>query len=260
MNNRFLSIPSSEELQDAADRITDHSVSQLRKIKSDLLELMRPVQEIQELMSKAVQISQGATTQSSFTFNGKTFGKKKIELGYNELTAERERLFAEKFTEWDKHFCAFHLSLSKKIGKNIELSDLYIQHAAITKFFKSVTQLKQRIYHELEDLQNREEVEQTEVNTFGHRVSDLVMSLNTELDALEEINFVPLSNIETVAELRQAIIDDGSFKKEKGPIFENGGFNRILATLDSAISHCQRIDQKSISAILLKHQELHEGI
>ncbi len=51
-----------------------------------------------------------------------------------------------------------------------------------------------------------------------------------------------------------------NLKRETGPIFENGGFNRLLTNLETAIQHCQRIDQKSIGVILSKHSELEKTI
>ena len=84
----------------------------------------------------------------------------------------------------------------------------------------------------------------------------MMQTLNKEMEMFNSIEFVPLTNIENVDELKMAIIDGGRFTVDAGNIFENGGFDKVATQLENAPIHCQRIDQKSIGAILNFHQEI----
>ncbi len=257
--NRFLQIPEPEELKQQSI-LTEISKAQLKKIKSELKDLMKPIKDIEALMTKANDISQGISKESSFAFNDEIFKKKNLQEGYNLLIAEREKMFTENFKSWDASFCSFHLALAKKVSKEKELNDLYLQHTELSNIYRAAVATKNNFYSELNNLQTREEVTQAEVNRFGHSVNDRFVGLNKELDKLDTITFVKLPNIDDVSELKEAIIENGVFEKENGNIFENEGFGRILNKLENVIVHCQRIDQKSIGVILAFHHELHDTL
>ena len=87
-----------------------------------------------------------------------------------------------------------------------------------------------------------------------------VEELNDSLSLFDNMEFVPMPNIETVVELKEAIVTDGKFMREAGDIFNNGGFDKIIANIENAIIQCQRIDQKSIGVILAFHKKLHNGL
>lgn len=105
-------------------------------------------------------------------------------------------------------------------------------------------------------LQTRTDVEQSEIFGFGRKVIGWIADLNLKLLDFENIKFIPLPNIDTKDELKNAIIEDGVFPVEKGDIFENGGFDRILQSIENSLMYCQRVAQKSIGMILTKHKEL----
>jgi len=105
-------------------------------------------------------------------------------------------------------------------------------------------------------LQSKGEVTETDVRNLGLRVRKLFVKCNDEMQILDQIDFVPMPNIETIEELKNAIVDDGEFKSKQGKIFENGGFDEIVNTLENAGVHCQRIDQKSVGMILDFHKSL----
>lgn len=254
--NRFLHIATKEELEIEAATILQPSTSRFEKLKTDLLALMNPVKEIESLMIKAQQIAEGTTKENSFSFNGVSYKKKNLQEGYTVLLSQREVLFEESFKEWDLAFCAFHLALAKKAGKEPKLIKLYNQHTALNRIYLTLVRVKNTIAEELNNLQSRDDVTQQEVSYFGERVNNLVESLIKEMASLDEIIFVPMPNIENIDELKEAIVEGGSFKKETGLMFENGGFNRIYGAIENAVIHCQRIDQKSIGEILSFHKEL----
>jgi len=254
--NRFFSIPVMEELDKEAQTQIINSTA-LSKIKSDLALLMTPVKEIESLMEQAAQIAQGTTKISSFSFNGETYKKRNLQEGYTKLMTEREKLFNESFKEWDQTFCAFHLQLAKEQNQEKELQNLYIQHQHISALYRQAAHVKSSIYNRLQELQSRE-VEQNEVLSFGYAVNNQITDLNKRLNDFNSIAFVSLPNIHNLQELKEAIIENGEFIEEKGNLFEGGGFERQMTRLESAINHCQRIEQKNIGVILKFHHELQE--
>jgi Zn-dependent protease with chaperone function len=256
--NRFMNIPEIGSIQNELDKI-HLKTSTYDKLKSDLDILMQPVKDIETLMAKAGEIAGGTTKDNSFAFKGKTYKKKTIQEGYNELVTERENLFSETFAEWDKQFCVFHLALAKEKGEYNHLKNLYLQHQELTNFYKKAVAIKNTIYNELAQIQSRE-VTESDVRKFGFRVNDLVTSLNEDLDNFDKMTFVELPNIDEVNDLKQAIIDGGEFKKQSGNIFENGGFNVLLTAIENAIIHCNRLDQKSLGVILDYHKKLHKQL
>jgi hypothetical protein len=253
--NRFLNIEDINDLEKKAQRI-EQPLKEIEKLKTDLLILMKPIEEIESLMLKAQQISEGTALENSFSFKGNTYTKKKLQEGYEILVEEREKLFNESFKEWDTSFCSLHLGLADKTSRKYELIDLYNQHAAITRVYKSLIKVKNTIYRELNNIQSKEDVTQLEVLAFSETINEKTFGLNKEIESLDNINFVPMPNIDSVKELKEAIVENGSFVKEKGPIFENGGFDKIINRIENAVVHCQRLDQKSIGVILLFHKEL----
>jgi len=256
--DRFLHIPEKEEL--TAPAITTHSHRELiTALKMELTDLMKPVEKIQSLMTKAQQIAEGTTTEKSFSYGGVSYGKNELESGYNLLMVKREELFDKHFKSWDIAFCSLHLALARHAQLENQLAKLYTQHNTLNAIYKKLVATRNGISTELQKIQDRDDLTQSEVNDFGKKVNNSMINLNPTIDTLDHQNFVPLPNIQTVQELKQAITEGGAFRKETGPIFENGGFERIGNNLETAIMHCQRLDQKSIAAILLLHEEIIEA-
>jgi hypothetical protein len=112
----------------------------------------------------------------------------------------------------------------------------------------------------LQGLQKRNDIEQSELTDFSNFIDNCLVDLNKRLTAFDQFHFMPLPNIDNMEELREALIEGGQFKREYGKIFENGGFDRIGRQIESAVVHCQRIDQKSVAAILEMHGELEKEI
>ncbi|WP_353778029.1 M48 family metalloprotease [Winogradskyella sp. 3972H.M.0a.05] len=254
--NRFLNIPDIDSNELNLETV-DTSKIVLDNLKAELKSLMDPIRDLETLMDKAGAIAQGTTKENVLSFKDRSFKKKNIQEGYELILNERESLLVNSFKEWDKSFCTFHLALAKKHNQLDTLSNLYSQHVKLSDFFRDAVNIKGTIITELNNLQNSEPT-QTTIHKFGYRVNELITSLNEKLEALESDKFVPLPNIESPKELREALTEDGSFKEEKGNIFDNGGFNRLFTALENSIVHCQRIDQKSVGAILEAHNSLHQ--
>jgi len=253
--NRFLEVPDKATLEkEAAKQATQTST--LERLKTELNTLMAPITELEALMEKAQQIAQGTTKEKAFSIHGITYNKKSLQQGYQYLLNQREKHFTENFKDWDLAFCSFHYALAQKAGKVITLSEIYSQHQSIVKLYKTISGTKNRIYQKVSDAQAQGAITQEMVTALGRTIKNAVLALNDELQLLDNHTFVPMPNIDTVSELKNAIVDGGKFKQEVGNIFENGGFDRIANQLENAMTHCQRIEQKSVGYILKFHKEL----
>ncbi len=254
--NRFLHIEDSQELMNTATLKKDITKSSFKELKEHLKTLMEPIREIELLMQKAVEISNKTTTETKIEFKGKSFTKKNISEGYNMLQLEREKLFNDTFKPWDIEFCAIHLKLANQINKKQELLDIYHQHKIITEIYKAIINTKSNIYTEFEQLQQQGNIEENTVRNFSSKVKSWISDLNKEITKIDAIKFIPMSNIDDSEEFKTNIIDGGQFKNRGGNIFETGAFNEILNELESAGSHCQRLEQKNIGLILMFHKQL----
>ncbi|KAA3634193.1 MAG: hypothetical protein DWQ02_11780 [Bacteroidetes bacterium] len=254
--NRFFFIPTEEEMEAAILKMPAPSVEDLQKLKAELLELMKPIAEIENLMARAQQISAGTTKEKSFSFEGKEYDKKTLAEGYNLLMSKREEIFASKFKAWDTTFCSLHMALARKTDKGQGLTRLYEQHRLITELYLHMVNVKATIFGELNDIQARNDVTEVEVSAFGRRVKNLILSINDTLKKFDDATFVPLSNIDDVREFKEAIVEDGEFKNIPGSLWENDGFNKMVGILENGIVHAQRVEQKSVSEILLYHKEV----
>ncbi|TCK66854.1 Zn-dependent protease with chaperone function [Winogradskyella wandonensis] len=252
--NRYLNIPDLDKIDSTSKEINVDS-SKLKTLKEELTKLMQPVKDIELLMEKANQIASGTTKEKTFAFKEKSYTKKTLQEGYMNLLSEREKILNENFKAWDTEFCNYHYALAKQKNKASELKKIYKQHQLLSDFYRASVNVKNTIVNELNALQSRE-VTENDVRRFGYRVNDLALSLNAELDKFDTMEFVSLPNIDTIQELKEAIIEGGEFKKQTGNIFENGGFNILYTAVENATVHCQRIDQKSIGLILDFHNQL----
>ena len=221
-----------------------------------MTQLKHPVRELEGIMQKAQHIAEGTITEKSFLFDGIEYDKKSLNDGYSKVTQEREKLFNESFKDWDKEFFGAHYQKAKIQNIEDRLFKIYQQHKALIRFYKFLVVTKNKIYEELARIQQQEGVTQSQVNDFGDRVNGKVDGLNVELSKLLENDFTSLPNVHSKEELANAIITDGKFLNERGPMFENGGFDRILNQIENAVMHCQRLDQKSIASILEFHKSL----
>ena len=258
--DRFMHVPELSELKKAAAKVEVPNLGMLDNLKSELKILMQPAKEIEELMSKAQQIAQGTAKEKSFSFKGIEYTKKNLENGYTFLLNQREEIFNENFKQWDTSFCALHYAIADGAGKTAELEAHYQQHDCLTKLYKKITGIKNSIYQSVNNLQEREDVTQAQVHSLTENIKQMADAINDELKALETISFVPMPNIDSIQELKEAIVEGGVFKREQGNIFENGGFNTIMSNIETAILSCQRIDQKSIGTILSFHKKLQEQL
>ena len=258
--NRFLHIETPENLRHEAIRNQNVTAEVVKSHKKELLMLMKPVQDLEALMIKANQIAQGAVVENSFVFKDKEYKKKDLNEGYQLIMNEREELFNSSFKDWDTSFCGFHLALAKRTAKAEALLQIYTQHHTITQVYKNFVTCKNTIFTQLNELQAKGDVEEAEVTILTSSIKRQVEELNDSLSLFDNMVFIPMPNIDSIIELKEIIVTEGKFKREAGAIFENGGFDKMIGTIDNAIMQCQRIDQKSIGVILTFHKELQNGL
>ena len=247
--NRFIAIPefNIEDVPDFEGNFTET----LDQLKKELTELMIPVKEIETKMLKVQQISSREIKEKSFEYKGVEYPKKKLQECYSLLFSDRDILLNGSFTNWDKSFVTVHLKVAKKLQLENQLLAIYEQHKKIIDVYQNLIAAKNKILNGINDIQSHNDVTQWMVNNLVEDIKRHIEEVNKKLDEFDAITFVPLSNIDSVHELKEAIFENGGkIKKENGPIFEDGGLNRIIAALDSGISHCNRIENKSIDVIL----------
>lgn len=252
--NRYLNIPDLDKIEESSSGIALNQ-TRIKTLKNELKELMLPIKAMETLMEKANNIASGTTKEKTFAFKEKTYTKKTLQDGYLDIIKEREKLLNETFIEWDKNFCHYHFALAKKHKREKELKNIYTQHRLLSEFYRYISGVKNTIINEVNEMQTKELTEQ-DVKRFGYKINDLVFALNDELEKFDTISFMPLPNIDSIQELKETIIDSGEYKKQSGNIFKNGGFNILYTAVENSVNHCQRIDQKSVSAILEFHKNL----
>ena len=252
-------IPEDDELEKVVNEFDETNKDFLGEHKGVLSELMNEVTDMQELMQTAVSIAQGTSNQKSFTFQGETFQKDTLESGYQKLAENLNKKLNEGFIDWDKKYCGYHLKLAKEIGKEPKLKSILNQHRMLTGIYQTINIEKSRIFQHLEAIQQKDDLTESELNSFGRNITSTILDFNKLLDRLDIKNFVPLPNIENIQDLKEAITENGVFIKEKGPIFENGNIGKVLNSLEQTTANLQRIDQKSVSVLLEFCEPLNES-
>lgn len=255
-NDRFLTIPEQEDLRLATAALKGAKRATTREMKESLASLMAPVKEIEQLMRKAQQISEGTTKEAGFAFNGKQYGKNSLQAGWDELAKARDEHFNGPLKEWDKAYCAAHLLLAEEQGKSQDLERRYAQHRALNAIFQRLVGARNFAVTEVQRLQGMGEVSKEIVRGVVQDINARVADANKQIKALANGHLVPLPNIASTSELQEAIMPGGQIREGSVVMFENGDFGRLMNDLDRAIAHCQRVDSKSIIGVLQAHKEL----
>ncbi len=254
--DRFLTIPDSGELE----KESGHSPGMAKGLKTELYDLMAPIRDLDQLIAKAQSIAEGTSKEKQLVFQGISYKKKQLGEVYSLMMQERNKLLENHFMEWDKKFCVSYFSLAKSQGKENELKSLYSAYTDFGNFYKKLLGTRAAFIERFNNLLMRTDVAQVELTDFKHDFNGALQKLNEDMDAWAEADFVPLPNIPNLKELREAIIQGGSFVPGDGSIFENGEFDRMVNSIEKAVSHCLRIDQKRIIGILEFHKSLEDSV
>lgn len=255
--NRFITIPDLDKLRYSEAYSGDFTLK-ANDLKSQIKELMIPVKALEQKMLTVYQISSGEIKDKTFEYKGITYTKKNLQECYSKMHQDRESMFDRNFTEWDADFIKSFYRLAMSKGKNEIALKYYKQQKRISELFRSIIEVKNSIITEINRIQTKSEVEQETISNLEIEINNKVLSINALIEKLNTSEFMPLSNIDSFEELKEAIIEGGKFHREIGPIFEDGGIARIFDALDSAIVNCNRIENKNVDSILAFHQTLIE--
>ena len=246
---RFITIPELDLLA-AVEAFEGDFKKRAEFLKEEIKQLMKPVVEIEEKMKLAAQISNGETKIKSLQYKGTEYGKKNIADAYNLMFSDREGLFLETFKEWDEKFIKSHYQLAKKHNNEAAYKKLIGQHIKILNVYKKMIEVKNQIISEINRLQSRTDLTNADVAILSDDVVRLSLTVNQEIGAMNEQDFVAISNIDTVNELKSSFIDGGSIEKETGNIFETGGLDRIMLAIENGIVNANRVENKNLDEIL----------
>jgi len=256
--NRFIFIPNLEAFQDVTPFQGEFSV-QLADIKMQLKALMEPVKQIEEHLKTLQQIASGTIKDKTFTYKGITYTKKNLQECFAILFNERETMFNEDFKVWDEAFLMLYYRYAKIQNKEAPLLQCYQQQKNIIEIYQELIAAKNKSINGINALQAKKNVTQLMINNLAEDVRAYVNEVNKKIAVLDTAVFVPLSNIDSVEELKEAIVEGSKIRDENGPIFENGGFGRIMDAIESAIMNCNRVENKNIDTLLSLHKTLEEG-
>lgn len=256
--NRFILIPSLETFEGLAPFEGDFTTA-LAELKAELKTLMAPVHQIEEHLKSIQQMASGTVKDKTFTYKGITYTKKNLQECFTVLFNERETLFNEEFKSWDEAFVTLYYRFAKLKNKEAQLLDCYQQQKNIIAIYQELIAAKNKSINGINALNAKKEVSQLMINNLAEDIRAYVNEVNKKLAELDKAVFVPLSNLDTLEELKEAIVEGGKIRVEHGPIFEDGGIGRIMGTIDGAIMNCNRVENKNIDQILSFHKRLEEG-
>lgn len=253
--NRFITIPESEDYKNLSPFSGDFNFK-YDELKKELHKLMKPVKELEEKMNYVIKILNGEVKDKNYDYKGITYTKKNLQEVFSIMHEDREKIFDEDFIKWDEKFIQSFYQLAKSAHKENTALGYYTQQKKIVSVYRKLISTKNTIITEINVLQSKSDFTQTMVNNLGEEINQKVFQLNEKLNELNGLEYMPLPNIDTIEELKEAIIEGGKFQKESGPIFENGGIGIIFNKIDSALANCNRVENKNIDQILLFHHSL----
>ncbi|MDI9308845.1 MAG: M48 family metalloprotease [Limnohabitans sp.] len=255
--NRFISIPETSVLKQETAFEGEFRL-RLDKLKAEIKLLMEPVIQLEEKMTLAAQIANNETKIKSFEFNGVEYNKKNIAEGYNQIFNEREKLFNETFKEWDNLFIISHYKLSIKFNLERDYLLLIQQQQRIINIYRKIIEIKNLIISDIQALQSKSEVTPSMVSSLSEDIIQYTFKINDEINTINQDNFVSISNIDSLQEMKEALIDGGEIQKEISNIFENGGLDRILNAIENGLINCNRVENKNTDEVLRFNKKLIE--
>lgn len=258
--NRFLNIPKILEIQDVPNDFQqlDHNgfVAKLNELKEELQDLMKPIFEIEEVIVSVQKLANGESKQKAVVYKEVTYSKKQLQQCFDVLISDREFLFNNHLNTWDKKFLQFHYQLAKKNSLEKELLNRYIQHKCITIIYQELVAAKNTMVSGIHQLQTMGEVTHEQLLNVSSRIKEVATKINTSLNDLDAIDYVSLKNIETITELKEAIIDNKKIDVPMGSVFDEGKLDPLFNAIETGILNCNRVEKKSLIEILHFHKML----
>ena len=247
---RYFLIPELLVVRDKSNevRIEEDTFANLRL---ELKPLMEVVRAIESQMEHAQHIFHGTAKVNNLVVDGVTFTKKNIGDAYGKLAEKREKCFETEFKEWDSKLCIY-LGACARQSDHIEVFLGRLgQHQRIVDTLKGAVQLKQYCIDRFNRLRQMNEVDVTDIRRFQREINDQLPELNKFLGLLTTEMYYPLPTIEDAASMVNLIVSGGVMERLQDQPFENGGFDFFMNTLEEAIVQLNRIEQRSLGAILM---------
>lgn len=259
--SRYLLIPKIELLKEKAILIGVETGPYFDELKAEAKILNYPVLEIQNKLQDVNDWFNKIKDFKTIEYDDKSYSKKDLENLYQLLQKDMEDLFREHFIEWDIKFFASHYALAKANGNEEEYHNLIQQQYHIDHFSKTIMHIHGSIIQEINHIQTKEDVEDSDLIVLKTKVNNLFFKLNTVFSELfSESPFMPLPNITTLDELKAALIDGGEFKKRTGEIFKDGQFDEMMLKMEQSIQLCDRVSKKNLQSLLVLHKQLYKHI
>lgn len=256
--NRFITIPNLEKFKEIEPFVGDFSL-RLEDLKNKLQKLMLPVKDIESQINKVQQISGGEINEKSILYKEIEYSKKNLQECYILMLSDRDKILNEDFKEWDELFITSNFKLAKSVNQENELLNYYKQHQAIIGIYQKLIEAKNNIINKINSLNSQTDVTQDMVYNLSGEINDYVKDINVCIDSLDKIAFISISNIDTIQELKEAILEGGKINVEQNSIFDNGGLDRIMNAIESGIVHCNRIENKNLDHIMAFQKTLQEN-
>ncbi|KAF5037179.1 hypothetical protein DSECCO2_567350 [anaerobic digester metagenome] len=229
---------------------------ELSKLMDDLVELMKPVEDFNLLNAEIQKVAEGSSKAGYVVYKKSKYYKSEINDVYKKVMSDREKYFSEKFPEWDKLLCKRIFLNAASAGKEKEFLRLCGQHRKITKLYQKFLGLRNYFYNQLDQLNASGNVEESTLSTLSRNIRQVILEINKDLAEFGAEDYVALPNIESAEELKKIIVENGSIKFMTTTLFEGKNVSKLSALLENAITQLQRIDQKSIIAMLLFNRQL----
>lgn len=251
--DRFMAVPDESWLTDASD---ETPVPELSVLMDDLSELMKPVEEFNLLVAEIGKVADGSSKAGYVTYKKAKYYKSEINDVYKKVMRDRDKYFSEKFPEWDKLLCKRIYLNAASAGKENEFLRLCRQHRNITQLYQKFIGLRNYFYNQLDQLNAAGNVEESTLTTVSRTIRQVIQEINKDLAEFGAEDYVALPNIENVEELKKLVVENGSIKFMTTTLFEGKNVNKFSLLLENAITQLQRIDQKSVIAMLLFNRQL----
>ncbi|MFD2825828.1 M48 family metallopeptidase [Leeuwenhoekiella polynyae] len=255
--NRYLHVSNIEDIN-SIEEVGVQDPLYFENLKDEVKALMQPVKKLDALLIEIVQIAQGEHKAKSFSYKDVTYSKKQMQEVYSLVVEDRNQLLNFSFIEWDKKFCYAYLCIALQVDAYDQLYKHYKQHEAISSVYKSFADGKTEILNALQQIQSNSSATEGDVRELSTTIKNFASALEFEVKKLDEVDFVKLPNIDSVQELKEAIIKPGELAVKPGNIFENDHFQIIIETIDKVLANLQRVDQKSIASLLQKQSTVLE--
>lgn len=248
---RYFMIPELEHLQKEMSEVEEVDPFSFDRLREELNPLMEKVRNIESKMEHAQHIFRGTAKVASLDYDGKTFTKKNISEVFDQLFKKREEYFQSEFADWDKKLCVALGANAMKYDQTDRYIQRLDQHNRLVNLLKLAIDLKQFTLTQLNALQQIQEVDITDINRFQRNVNSKIPGLNDALQVIVDSPYCSLPTIDDAIALVNLVVPGATYNELPAKPFEDGKFDIFMQKLEESILQLNRIEQRSLAAILM---------